>query len=105
MSSRFVLSSQKIGAVDSHLQKRQEEVKPEPIVDVLTEAQQLYKKANKIYNIIVRGAISVFDTKSFKVVDLLIRDPTEMALVCQHRLTAYNDQINLARRLYRKLIK
>jgi hypothetical protein len=105
MTSRFVLSSQKVQSIDTHLQKRPEEVKLEPNVDVLTEAQQLYKKANKIYERLIRGAISVFDAKSFKVEDLLIRDSTEMALVCNYRLNAYNDQISVAKRLYRKLVK
>lgn len=103
VQSRFVLSSNKVGSVDKHLDRVVEKVEL-PKIDVLTDAQKLYKSVQKIYERLIHGSITVFD-KSFTVHDMFVRNEAELALIVNYRLAEYNRKIGTAKKLYLKLIR
>ena len=102
MTSHFVLNSVKVGAIDKHQQKRDEEVKPDPI-DVVSDAQKFYKSVHKVWDRIVHNSISVFNN-TFTIHDMYARDEAEFALLVNYRKVEYDKHLKLAKKLYTKLL-
>lgn len=66
--------------------------------------EKLYKKATKIYDRLINSEMSVFSQKN-NLIDLLVRDESEFALLQNFRAENYEKKLSTAKSLYRKIIK
>lgn len=73
-------------------------------VNVGDVKEKLYKKAVKLYDRLINSEMSVFSQKN-TLLDLLVRDESEMALLQNFRIQKYNEDLTQAKNLYRKILK
>lgn len=110
MESRFVQNAPspslaRIQNVDKHCDVVAKDVaNAEPEADITTRALKFYARANKVYNRLVNNHLTVYDAKTFKVEDMLVRDDTELGLVVNYRKQTMFDKLNIGKRLYKKLM-
>jgi hypothetical protein len=65
---------------------------------------KLYKKAVKLYERLINSELSVFSSKN-TLIDLLPRNEAEFALIQNYRIQKYNEDLEQAKNLYRKIVK
>ncbi len=68
------------------------------------EAAELYRKAVKYYKRFIQSDFSVF-SKQNTILDLLIRNEAELALIQNYRIAKYNDKLAESKSLYRKIVR
>lgn len=75
-------------------------IKPE--VDDVKE--KVFNKLQKTFDKLINSELCVFSNKN-TLLDLVVRNEAEMALLQNYRTENYNSNLNKAKRLYKRLIK
>ncbi len=70
----------------------------------VNEKEKLYDVVVGVYDKLIQSDFSVFSNKN-TIFDLVVKDEGEMALLQNYRISEYNRKLNVAQKLYRKIVK
>lgn len=66
--------------------------------------EKLYRKATKIYKMLIQSQFCVF-SKDNTIFDLLVKDESELALLTNYRISETNLKLQKAKNLYKNIMK
>jgi hypothetical protein len=65
--------------------------------------EKLFNKATKLYDKLINSEMSIFSSKN-NLMDLLVRNEGEMALLQNYRIQKYEQELAQAKKLYKNLL-
>jgi hypothetical protein len=80
-------------------------IRPTPSLPEITneEDREILKKIHKVYKKLGKCPLSVF--KDLTIKDLIVKNNSELALLTNLRINAYNKELEVAKSLYGKVMR
>jgi hypothetical protein len=100
LKSTYILKSSKTQYVDRNGNMNHSN----PDDRCVNEKDKLYDVVVNVYDKLIQSDFSVFSSKN-TIFDLIVKDEGEMALLQNYRISEYNRKLNVAQKLYRKIVK